>query len=271
MNINARLALEKQIMETELSELKRSVANDGRGRLCLRGNRRFYEFRDININGRRTSTSQRLINEKEVFEIQRQKIIRARIKAIETNLRLLRRVNGRFVPFNENAVRARLPVGYRTVTQYESDLRQSELDIWLKAPYRKYDKPLPENINKTAGGIRTRSLGEANIGTALEAFNIPYHYEQTLTLKDANGYKVTRYPDFTILCGDGSNLYWEHAGMLSSDSYRQAHVEKLGLYDLNDIIVGRNLVITGGGKNGSMDLEELYEFIKGFIMRKVFL
>ena len=95
MNINARLALEKQIMETELSELKRSVANDGRGRLCLRGNRRFYEFRDININGRRTSTSQRLIDEKEVFEIQRQKIIRARIKAIETNLRLLRRVNGR--------------------------------------------------------------------------------------------------------------------------------------------------------------------------------
>ena len=56
MNINARLALEKQIMETELFELKRSVANDGRGRLCLRGNRRFYEFRDININGRRTST-----------------------------------------------------------------------------------------------------------------------------------------------------------------------------------------------------------------------
>ena len=97
----------------------------------------------------------------------------------------------------------------------------------------------------TARGERVRSKSEIIIADTLFRLKIPYRYECPLTLKNADGTKVTLHPDFTCLnLHTRREFYWEHFGMLDNPDYSEKAVQRLRLYERNNICTAKNLIIT---------------------------
>jgi len=82
-------------------------------------------------------------------------------------------------------------------------------------------------------GIFVRSRIEFIIYEALKRHNVPFVYEEELTL---SGRDYVIHPDFTVRCGERT-VYWEHLGMLDTRKYyrnwmqRKRDYEQHGLLD----------------------------------------
>ena len=78
--------------------------------------------------------------------------------------------------------------------------------------------------------------------------NTPAKYEQKLSSKgDPNDFRL---PDFTVNY-EGATFYWEHLGMLSVPSYKEAWERKRQWYEDNGIL-GR-VITSEDGLDGSID------------------
>ena len=101
-------------------------------------------------------------------------------------------------------------------------------------------------------GILVRSKSEVIVAAALSKLGISYEYEQKLPSK--GNPKDFRLPDFTVSY-EGDTYYWEHLGMLSVPSYKEAWDRKRQWYDDNGFL---DLVITSeDGPDGSIDAAEI--------------
>ena len=107
-------------------------------------------------------------------------------------------------------------------------------------------------IHRTRKGIMVRSKSEVIVADILTSLGISYEYEQKLSSKDdPNDFKL---PDFTVSY-EGDTFYWEHLGMLSVPSYREAWDRKRQWYEDNGFL---DLVITSeDGLDGSIDAAEI--------------
>ena len=93
----------------------------------------------------------------------------------------------------------------------------------------------------TEKGERVRSKTEMLIAHMLIRYNIPYHYEQPLEIKE----HVVLHPDFTIMHPVKRTLYyWEHLGMMDDKEYAESALQRIILYEMNGIYPGENLIIT---------------------------
>jgi energy-coupling factor transporter ATP-binding protein EcfA2 len=125
-------------------------------------------------------------------------------------------------------------------------------------------------IHRTRKGIAVRSKSEVIIADLLYSKDIDFQYEQPIVGKDGS----KRWPDFTIFDDTtGTNIYWEHLGLLHQDSYRRKWERKLRWYAANGILPHQDgggevgtLVTTEDGENGSIssaDIEELVDDVLG--------
>lgn len=101
-------------------------------------------------------------------------------------------------------------------------------------------------------GILVRSKSEVIVAAALSKLGISYEYEQKLSSKDnPNDFRL---PDFTVSY-EGDTYYWEHLGMLSVPSYKEAWDRKRQWYEDNGFL---DFVITSeDGPDGSIDAAEI--------------
>lgn len=101
-------------------------------------------------------------------------------------------------------------------------------------------------------GILVRSKSEVIVAATLSKLGISYEYEQKLPSKDnPNDFRL---PDFTVSY-EGDTYYWEHLGMLSVPSYKEAWDRKRQWYEDNGFV---DLVITSeDGPDGSIDAAEI--------------
>jgi ATP-dependent DNA helicase RecQ len=95
------------------------------------------------------------------------------------------------------------------------------------AKYLGVDKHTLNRIYATVNGDKVRSKSEVIIANLLAANKIKYIYEKEL--KYSNGKWIL--PDFTIIKADGSEIYWEHLGMLGIESYDNRWLEKQEIYE----------------------------------------
>jgi len=121
----------------------------------------------------------------------------------------------------------------------ESD--EDYINSWLECEYKKkefYDDS-PEYY--TAKGERVRSKSEVIIADMLYRKGIPYIYEKPLYLKGVGNV----HPDFTVLdVKNRREVYWEHFGMMDSIEYSEKAIRKITSYQLNNYIVGNDLIFT---------------------------
>ena len=104
-------------------------------------------------------------------------------------------------------------------------------------------------IHEALTGDMVRSKSELVIANLLHDRNIPFEYETLLRAPDGTMY----LPDFTVTW-NGEKWFWEHWGMLSSESYQEHHVRKVAWYKKH--FPGR-LLETFEGKTLSQDAEDL--------------
>ena len=97
---------------------------------------------------------------------------------------------------------------------------------FLEKPSVKNPYQLEEGVLFSKNGVPVRSKSEMLIANQLEDYNIPYRYEDAITLG-----KQTKYPDFTIKNPfNGKIVFWEHFGVLHHPGYEQKMNDKMSLY-----------------------------------------
>ena len=101
-------------------------------------------------------------------------------------------------------------------------------------------------------GILVRSKSEVIVAAALSKLGISYEYEQKLASKDdPNDFRL---PDFTVSY-EGDTFYWEHLGMLSVPSYKDAWNLKRQWYEDNGFL--DRVITSEDGPDGSINAAEI--------------
>ena len=101
-------------------------------------------------------------------------------------------------------------------------------------------------------GILVRSKSEVIVADILASLGVSFEYEQKLPSKDdSNDFKL---PDFTASY-EGDTFYWEHLGMLSVPSYREAWDRKRQWYEDNGFL--DRIITSEDGADGSIDAAEI--------------
>ena len=105
----------------------------------------------------------------------------------------------------------------------------------------------------TTAGFKVRSKSEAMIVEILSSKEIPFQYEEPLTLyKDGN--PVIVHPDFTFTNRHGEKIFWEHMGMMDVEEYRKRALDKLAVFWENGIVPPHNLILSSETGDGSLDV-----------------
>ncbi|QIB26844.1 RecQ family ATP-dependent DNA helicase [Caloranaerobacter azorensis] len=125
-----------------------------------------------------------------------------------------------------------------------------EIGKYLGVPKHKLNR-----IYTTLKGDKVRSKSEVIIANLLYENNINYEYERKLY------YTEDKYiiPDFTILLHNGRKVYWEHLGMIGTESYDKRWLEKQKIYET--YFPGK-LVVTYEGATITNTAKDLIEKLK---------
>lgn len=144
----------------------------------------------------------------------------------------------------ENFLAEKNPVRRKYLT--DSVLSDDEfVKEWLSVKYK--GKAFSENYGEliTDRGERVRSKSEMLIANKLTALGIPYRYEYPYKLRDRHGFKITVYPDFTLLNKETrKEIILEHFGRMDDPEYVSHTLEKLLLYGRNGIFPGSRFMFT---------------------------
>jgi len=112
----------------------------------------------------------------------------------------------------------------------------------------------------TTKGVKVRSKSERIIGNKLEEYNLPYRYESKIII-DGKVY----YPDFVIMCPDGSLVIWEHLGLMDDERYKMNAFVKIAEYRKLGYVQHKNLVCTW--EEDLEDMNTIDEIIQRFILK----
>lgn len=115
----------------------------------------------------------------------------------------------------------------------------------------------------SANSERVRSKSEVIIADTLKRYNVPYRYEFPFELKNGDIY----HPDFLCLnIRTRQEFIWEHFGMMDTPDYLERTVRKLKVFSKNQIIVGRNLIITMETAKNSLSTYQVQKYIEEFLL-----
>lgn len=115
------------------------------------------------------------------------------------------------------------------------------INEWENVKYnpKSFRDDMPEYL--TDKGERVRSKTEILIANALNKHCIPYRYECPLRL---NGYGKI-HPDFTVLnIRLRQVFYWEHMGKMDDPEYLENALQRISMYEQNNIYPGETLILT---------------------------
>lgn len=127
---------------------------------------------------------------------------------------------------------------------------------WMISPYCANTSHLEDLIHKAARGFYCRSKSEVGVTGLYDDLDIPYHYDETLSIR-----METISPDIRGIRRDGNFIYHEHWG-LQTERYVRKNLYKLQLYASEGIVLGKNLLITYDNNDGGVDLPLIREQIK---------
>lgn len=131
---------------------------------------------------------------------------------------------------------------------------------WADADYEQSSYKPEERIHTTANGLKVRSKSEVVIAEKLDAYNIPFRYEQMLYIENHSF-----SPDFTILQGE-TLIYWEHCGLVNNPNYMKNHTWKMSVYAKAGIVPWKNLIVTYDDENGSINTRAIDAEIAGKLL-----
>jgi len=136
----------------------------------------------------------------------------------------------------------------RNTNMFVLAVRPESVDRYYAAHLIHRTRPSPQHPQ----GILVRSKSEVIVADILTSLGVSFEYEQKLPSKnDPNDFKL---PDFTASY-EGDTFYWEHLGMLSVPSYREAWDRKRQWYEDNGYL--DRIITSEDGLDGSIDAAEI--------------
>lgn len=152
------------------------------------------------------------------------------------------------------------------ITPVEMGIKE-KLKRWNEEVYEK-NTMYPENLRyETEQGDFVRSKSEVIIANILYQHrkDILYKYERPLNVMFLGKIK-TIYPDFTILnVHTGKVTYWEHAGRMDDSYYANDFVRKINTYIANDLLPGREVVLTFEAQGNSLDIGIVKRLVRSIL------
>lgn len=135
-----------------------------------------------------------------------------------------------------------------------------KLAKWASESYDRSTAHSSDLTHTTFKGDYVRSKSEQTIANLLLKSNIPYRYEDKLTIDG-----ITFHPDFTTRHPKtGQYIYWEHLGLMDTANYRDSAIRKLRIYSDAGIIPMINLIITSETKSALLDPGLVEDLIEAF-------
>lgn len=115
-------------------------------------------------------------------------------------------------------------------------------------------------------GEQVRSKSEKIIADVLYSKGVPYKYEFPLKLANGNNL-ITIHPDFTVINARTAKKYYiEHMGMMSDEEYVRKALNKIKLYERNDILLGRELIVFYETDNQPLNTPIMCKYIDEFLL-----
>ena len=141
-------------------------------------------------------------------------------------------------------------------------IRDDHLREWAEADYPSTADHPEHLIHQGPRGQLFRSKSEAQIATILYINKIPYRYEWD---HEING--IVYHIDFTILHPKiGQTYYWEHFGMIDSESYNHNNARKIADYASIDIFPGKNLIVTCESKKHPLFISPIEDIVNEWFL-----
>lgn len=155
----------------------------------------------------------------------------------------------------------------RIVTPINISVKEKIIQ-WENEVYEK-NMMFPENLRyETEQGDLVRSKSEVIIANILyqNRNHILYKYERPLEIMEKGRIKII-YPDFTVLnIHTGKVVYLEHAGLLDNSYYASEFVKKINNYVENDLLPGRDVIITFESQANTLDISVVKKLIMEIII-----
>jgi exodeoxyribonuclease V alpha subunit len=145
----------------------------------------------------------------------------------------------------------------------DTRLRNTQMFALVLRPMGVERPHLEALIHRTRRGIAVRSKSEVVVADILEALGISYEYEKPLySQSDPNDFRL---PDFTASF-EGDIYYWEHLGMLTVPTYREAWERKRKWYKDNGYT--EKLIVSEDGIDGSIDASKIEHIAREHILAR---
>lgn len=114
----------------------------------------------------------------------------------------------------------------------------------------------------TERGDVVRSKSEKIIADKLFYCNIIYQYEPLIRLHDG----TIVFPDFAMLnIRTRKTIYLEHFGMMDNPEYCKRAIEKMEIYERNELFTCRDVVYTFESSNKAININSIENIINRFL------
>lgn len=155
-----------------------------------------------------------------------------------------------------------LHVGRKCLVTPVCQTEEQFVESWKKIQFQEkgFEEGAPEFFS--AKGERMRSKSEVLIADMLEREGIPYRYEAPIVLRGIGRI----YPDFTVLnVRLRKEIYWEHLGMMDHLEYAENALNRIGLYEKNEIWPGNNLILTYESRKNPLNQKLIQRTIEHYL------
>ena len=168
-----------------------------------------------------------------------------RMARLQHNQKLLEKLERQYRPYDFDSIVDDMPKAYRMAAKANSfDQRYEEIRRWAEGPYPKNTYPFPKAKIYAKDGTRMRSKGECIWYNLMLERGILFRYDSEIEITDRYGDIKTLYPDFLIMCLDGTLIIIEHLGRMGDLAYAIDFGEKSYWYFQDGFILGKNYFVT---------------------------
>ena len=190
------------------------------------------------------------------------KLKEKRLVRLRQNQKLLEKLEKEYQAYDFESIVAEMPKAYRQAAKNDSfDQRYEEIRRWAEAPYPKNPFPLPDAENRAKDGTILRSKGECIWYNLMQERGILFRFDCEIEIIDSHGNAKKLYPDFLIMCFDGTLIIIEHLGRMGDLSYAMGFGEKSYWYFQKGFVLGKNYFITSDDLNYGTDSQMIARLV----------
>lgn len=260
MNIIKELENEKGFYQGILEKVDRNIENGSEGKICCKNHNGCYQYY---YKGRYINREER----NQVIELVSEEYNERVIPEIKKRIKCLDNLINNLSKDGIRKAYDGMYIGKRRLITPYIPSKEEYISDWLSVKYE--GLPFGEDDNSsyyTAKGERVRSKTEILIADTLMRYRIPYRYEYPLKLMDGNRI-VTFHPDFTVLNKNTLKVcIMEHYGMMGNADYYNSCMSKLGIYEKNGYLLGKNFIFLHETSNASIDTKVMCEYIEEYLL-----